>query len=201
MAIKVGRFVATRAGGATAREKGGRGTRIMSKAAKYSAIELLRNGRAIEIRALGLDDRAGLLAAVGRSSPQSLYRRFFSPKRNFTEDEVTYFMTVDFVSHVALVVVVEEGGRPAIVGGARYIVVRRASAEMAFAVVDQYQAQGIGALLLRHLAAIARDAGIEELTAEVLSDNVSMLRVFEKSGFHLGTKREAEVVHVTLRLF
>ena len=38
----------------------------MSKAAKYSAIELLRNGRAIEMRALRSDDRAGLLAAVGR---------------------------------------------------------------------------------------------------------------------------------------
>src|SRR4029453_4779013 len=92
------------------------------------------------------------------------------------------------------------GGRPPIVGGARYIVVRPASAEMAFAVVDQYQAQGIGALLLRHLAAIARDAGIEELTAEVLADNASMLRVFEKSGYRHGAKREAEVMHVTLGL-
>jgi GNAT superfamily N-acetyltransferase len=172
----------------------------MSKAAKYTAIEPLRNGRAIEIRALGPDDRAGLLAAVGRSSPQSLYRRFFSPKRSLTEDEVTYFMTVDFVNHVALVAVVEESGRPAIVGGARYIVARRASAEMAFAVVDQYQGQGIGALLLRHLAAIARDAGIEELTAEVLSDNVSMLKVFEKSGYRFGIEREGGVAHVTLRL-
>ena len=58
---------------------------------------------------------------------------------------------------------------------------------MAFAVVDEYQAQGIGALLLRHLAAIARDAGIEHLTAEVLADNVPMLSVFEKSGYRVGT--------------
>src|SRR5262245_47468936 len=107
----------------------------MPKASQYAAIELLRNGRPIEIRALRPDDRAGLLEAVGHISPQSLYRRFFSPKRSFTEDEVAYFTTVDFVRHVALVAVVDEGGRSAIVGGARYIVVKPASAEMAFAVV------------------------------------------------------------------
>ena len=45
----------------------------MLEAAKYSAIDLLRNGRRIEIRALRPDDRTELVAAVGRSSA-SLYR-------------------------------------------------------------------------------------------------------------------------------
>ena len=88
-----------------------------------------------------------------------------------------------------------------IVGGGRYIVVEPEKAEVAFAVVDQYQGQGIGAALLHHLAAIARSAGLQELIAEVLSDNTPMLKVFEKGGFGLGMKREPGVVHVTLRLF
>jgi hypothetical protein len=37
------------------------------------------------------------------------------------------------------------GGRPEIVGGARYVVTKSGEAEVAFAVVDQYQGQGIGA--------------------------------------------------------
>ena len=45
----------------------------MLEAAKYSAIELLRNGRQVEIRALKPDDQADLIAAVGRTSAQSLY--------------------------------------------------------------------------------------------------------------------------------
>ena len=49
----------------------------MLKVEKYSAIETLRGGRRIEIRALRPDDRADLIAAVGRTSTQSLYRRFF----------------------------------------------------------------------------------------------------------------------------
>ena len=71
---------------------------------------------------------------------------------------------------------------------------------MRFAVVDQYQGQGIGAALMRHLTVLANDAGLHELIAEVLPENVAMLRVFEKSGLHLNTKRDSGVVHVTLQL-
>ena len=173
----------------------------MVEAAKHSAVEELRNGRRVEIRALRPDDRADLVSAVGRTSAESLFRRFFAVGRVFTEQEVAFFLNIDFIDHVALVAVVEEGGRPMIVGGGRYIVVEPGKAEVAFAVVDQYQGQGIGAALMRHLAAIARSAGLHELIAEVLPDNTPMLKVFEKSGFGVSTKREPGVLHVTLRLF
>jgi RimJ/RimL family protein N-acetyltransferase len=168
--------------------------------AKFEAVETLRDGRRFRVRSLRPDDRSGLLAAVGRSSPLSLYRRFFSPKRRFTEDEIARFVNVDFVNHVALVAVLEEGGRDIIVGGCRYIIVEPGRAEVAFVVVDHYQGQGVGAALMRHLAAIARDAGLKELMAEVLAENISMLKVFEKSGLHLSTSCAAGIVHVSLQL-
>jgi RimJ/RimL family protein N-acetyltransferase len=172
----------------------------MSEAAKYSVVQALRNGRRVEIRALKPEDRDPLLAAVDRTSAQSLYRRFFAVKRGFSETEKAFFLNVDFVDHVALVAVLEEDGRRAIVGGGRYVVLQPGKAEVAFVVVDQYQGQGIGAALMHHLAAIARAAGLQELVAEVLPDNVSMLKVFEKSGLRVDTKRESRVVHVTLPL-
>jgi RimJ/RimL family protein N-acetyltransferase len=172
----------------------------MPQAAEYSAVENLRDGRRVEIRALQPNDRDGLVAAVGRTSSQSLYRRFFGAKRHFTEAETKFFLNVDFVGHVALVAVVEEDGRAAIVGGGRYIAAKPGQAEVAFAVVDQYQGQGIGAALLRHLVVIARQAGLRELIADVLPDNKAMLTVFEKSGLHLDAKRESRTVHVTLQL-
>jgi RimJ/RimL family protein N-acetyltransferase len=173
---------------------------VMLEPANYSAFETLRDGRPVEIRALRPDDRADFLAAVGRSSAVSLYRRFFAVRRDFTESEIGGFLNVDFVDHVALVAVVDERGRPVIAGGARYVVVEPGRAEVAFTVVDQYQGQGLGAALMHHLAAIAQAAGLKELIAEVLPDNVPMLKVFEKSGFPVGMKREPQVVHVTLRL-
>src|SRR5262245_23388218 len=101
---------------------------------RYSAVERLRDGRSVEIRALTPDDRAELLSAVDRTSAESLYRRFFSARRHFTERETAYFVNVDFKGHVALVAVVDEEGRPVIVGGGRYIVVQPDEAELAFAV-------------------------------------------------------------------
>jgi RimJ/RimL family protein N-acetyltransferase len=170
------------------------------EAAKYSAVEELRNGRRVEIRALRPDDRADLLAAIGRTGAESLFRRFFAPKRGFTEKEIEFFLNIDFIAHVALVAVVKEEGRSMLVGGGRYMVVQPGKAEVAFAIVDQYQGQGIGARLMHHLAAIARICGVRELIAEVLPDNAPMLKVFAKSGFDLSTKREPGVVHVALQL-
>jgi len=169
-------------------------------ASKYSVIEQLRDGRNAEIRALRPDDQAELLAALDRSSTQTLYRRFFAAKRSFSDREIEFFSSIDFTNHVALVVVVEEGSRRSIVAGGRYIVLGPGAAEIAFVVIDQYQGQGIGATLMRHLVAIAREAGLKELIAEVLPDNAPMLKVFEKCGLQFSRARKLGVVHVALRL-
>ena len=136
---------------------------------------------------------------MGRSSAQSLYRRFFGLKRHFSDQEIAYFLNLDFVNHVALVAVIEEGSKSVIVGGGRYVVHEAGKAEIAFAVVDAYQGQGIGRALMRHLAGIAREAELKELTAEVLPDNISMLKVFEKSGLPLKVER-SQAVHITFQL-
>src|SRR5258708_24512864 len=143
---------------------------FMAEAADYSAPEQLRDGRPVKIRALRPGDRDDMLAAIGRTSMQSLQRRFFVPKKGFSEREMAFFLDIDFESHVALVAQVDEDGRPAIVGGSRYIIVQPGQAEIAFVVVDAYQGQGVGTILMRHLALLARDAGLKELIADVLPE-------------------------------
>ncbi len=172
----------------------------MVQARDYLATEVLRDGRTAEIRALKPGDRAGMLAAVGRTSAQSLYRRFFAFKRGFTDQEVDFYINVDFVRHVALVAVVEEDRKPLIVGGARYIVGPPDQAEVAFAVDDAHQGKGIGAALMRHLLTIARQAGLKALTADVLPENTAMLKVFETSGLAITTRRGPDATHVVLQL-
>src|SRR5262245_27857775 len=172
----------------------------MLDAVAYSAVDTLRNGRRIEIRAFRPSDKNALEAAVGRASALSLYRRFFAIKREFTEREREFFLNVDFVNHVALVAVTEETGQPAVVAGGRYVVVKPGRAEVAFVVIDEYQGQGIGAALLRHLAIMARAAGLQEFVAEVLAENSPMLNVFKNAGLPMSTTRETEYVHVSLRL-
>jgi RimJ/RimL family protein N-acetyltransferase len=172
----------------------------LAEPSHYSAIERLRNGERVEIRALRPQDRDELLAAVGRTSSESLYRRFFAVRRHFTETEQSFYMNIDFVSHVALVALADENGHSTIVGGGRYVVDEPGQAEVAFTVVDTYQRQGVGAALLRHLATIARQAGLRELVAYVLADNRAMLKVFEKSGLKYSAERESNSINVKLGL-
>lgn len=168
--------------------------------ATYTAIERLRNGASLEVRALRQADRAEMLAAVGRASKETLYRRFFAPKRKFSEREIEYFLNVNFKSHVALAAVLSEGGRELIVGGARYIVSQPGQAEVAFAVDDPHQKLGIATHLIAHLITIARAAELEEFIAEVLPENKPMLKVFERCGLAMTAHSERDAVHLTLAL-
>jgi RimJ/RimL family protein N-acetyltransferase len=141
-----------------------------------------------------------MLAAVGRTSTQSLYRRFFNVRRHFSEAETSFFLNPDFVRHVALVAIAEEDGKPVIAGGGRYVVINPRQAEVAFAVVDQFQGHGIATAVLRHLSSIGRKAGLQEFVAEVLPENAAMLKVFEKSALAVTTKRGSQIIRVVLRL-
>jgi ribosomal protein S18 acetylase RimI-like enzyme len=71
---------------------------------------------------------------------------------------------------------------------------------MAFVVVDAWQGRGVGSILMRHLARFASEAGLQELTAEVLPENVAMRKVFEKFGFTLAPRRDPQTLHLVRKL-
>ncbi len=165
----------------------------------YHVTETLNDGRQVDVRAQRPQDREALLAAVERASTETLYHRFFAAKRRFSDQEEHFFLDIDFVSHVALVAEAIESGGPVIVGGCRYVLTAPGQAEVAFSVIDEYQKKGLGTALMRRIATIGCEAGLEEFVAEVLSDNAPMLKVFERSGLAMTTKREGTVIHVSMR--
>jgi RimJ/RimL family protein N-acetyltransferase len=172
----------------------------MSDVAAYAGQEHLRDGVLVKIRALRPEDEADMLAALEQTSAQSLQRRFFVMKRHFSDKERAFFMDIDFRDHVALVARAEQAGSEILVGGSRYIVFEPGRAEMAFMVVDAWQGRGVGSMLMRHLIKIASEAGIRELTAEILPENTAMLKVFRKFGFKPATRLDPQTVHLALTL-
>ncbi|MBR0789308.1 GNAT family N-acetyltransferase [Bradyrhizobium manausense] len=172
----------------------------MTEAASYLRHERLRDGTPIEIRALRPDDEVGMLAALDQTSAQSRQRRFFIPKKHFSERERDFFMEIDFVHHVALVACVDDAGRSIIVGGGRYVVADPGRAEMAFMVIDAWQGRGIGTRIARDLIVLAREAGLTELVAEVLAENSAMRQVFSRLGFVTAPKRDPDTIHLVLNL-
>lgn len=74
----------------------------------------------------------------------------------------------------------------------------RNEAEFSMLVSDPYQHQGLGTELLRLLLEIARNEGMERVTAEVLQENRAMQRVCEKLGFTLRRTPECVAAWIDL---
>jgi GNAT superfamily N-acetyltransferase len=73
-------------------------------------------------------------------------------------------------------------------------------AEAAFTVADQWQARGIGSLLLERLAGIAWERNITSFEFQVLTDNHQMIKVLSRSRFSMSSKVEAGVFSMILSL-
>jgi acyl-CoA synthetase (NDP forming)/GNAT superfamily N-acetyltransferase len=164
---------------------------------QWASTVVLGNGDTVFIRPLTVDDRPALAQFHERQSPESIYRRFFSPKPHLNEKELLHFTDVDMVDRAALAV---ESHDEFIAWASYERWPGRNEAEAAFMVDDAHQGAGIATLLLEHLAAIARSNGIERFTAEVLGDNRAMLAVFAKAGWPLQRRFDSGVVDLDWEL-
>ena len=165
----------------------------------YVACEVTRDGLVVTIRALRPDDAVRLREHFDSLSPTSAYFRFFGPKRQVSERELTSLTNVDFRRNVTLVATVRSTGAERIVGLAQYAVDsdRRQHAQLACSVVDEYQGRGLGTLLMEHVLGVARARGVVEFAADVLGDNHTMLGLLTKSGLATHRSTQAGVVHIT----
>ncbi len=162
---------------------------------------LLADGTTIQIRPAVPDDFAAVKTMHDAMSPDNAYFRFFSTSRTAAEHEARRITREPGQDHVALLALY--GGE--VVGVASYEVARGdrsvgRTAEVAFAVADAMHHRGIATLLLEHLVSIARASQIEAFTAETLSENTSMLRVFSDAGLPTKSTREEGVVTITIPL-
>lgn len=143
----------------------------------HSRLIASKHGPALVVRPLRHGDTATVLAVFERLGPESRRTRFNGPKPCLGEAELRQLAAVD-AEHHALVGWVEGDLRPAAI--ARVARTGRGSAEIAFAVADEYQARGIGAALAAELIADARMAGITEITALTSPDNPAALALVRR---------------------
>ena len=145
-----------------------------------SVYALLSDGATIEIRAARPGDFDAVRDMHAKMSPDNLYLRFFSMSPLAAGQEARRVCREPGPGHAALLAVLDGE----LVGCGTY---ERAgagsgSAEVAFTVADDMHHRGIGMLLLEHLVSLARGRGLRVFTAETLSENAAMLRVFADAG-------------------
>ena len=147
----------------------------------WEADVLLADGGVVHLRPSGPADAEAIRDMHGRLSAETLYLRYFSPVRTVSDEKIATFTDVDYDSRVGLVA--ELGGEMIAAGTYHRDAVNDTEAEVALLVEDSQQGRGLGSILLEHLAAAAQERGIHRFTAEVLSQNTTMLRVFMDAGY------------------
>ncbi len=154
----------------------------------------LPDGTTVELRPIQPEDKDLMLEGFERLSPRGRFMRFMAPTSRLTPTQLKYFSELDFHDHVAWGVT--SGADPVAVGRFVRYEHDETAADVAVAVVDDFQRRGIGKLMCQVLAASARARGIGLLHFDVLAENTAMLGLLESLG---GVRVSGgEIVHLVL---
>jgi len=145
----------------------------------------LREGTKVHLRPIVPEDEPLLHEAVAAMSERTVYFRFFSPIKRMSDALAHRLAVVDYKDRFAIVATTHRpNGRERIAGVARYDRARNTDvAEVAVAVIDEFQRRGLGSVLLAELARVGRMHGIKTFSLIVLPENREMLGLLRKMGW------------------
>ncbi len=158
-----------------------------------------KSGIKLHFRPVKISDEELLKDFFYSLSDQSMYRRFISTRKDMPHERLQDMVVIDYTKEMVILAVIEQGGKEIVVGVGQYgIQEHQHSAEVAFAVSDDYQYKGIGQELLKYLTQLAKRDGLLGFTAEVLVENKPMLHLFEKMGFNIDKRTSAGVFELKM---
>jgi acetyltransferase len=166
----------------------------------------MKDGTQVFIRPIRPDDESLLIKFHSLLSNRTVYLRYFcslSLATRTAHERLVRICFADPERETVLVASEMDAGT----GDERILAVGRLNklpntneAEMAVLVSDDYQGCGLGTELLRRLIQVARDRKIDQITAEMLRDNIVMQSVLKKLGFRLRLFNDPRSVRAALRL-
>ncbi len=161
----------------------------------------LEADRKLTIRPIKPTDEQLLKRHFYNLRPEAVHHRFHRMVNALSNATVRDLVNVDYRRHFALVATVQEGKGEEIVATTRfYVDEARGTAEIAFAVLDEWQNKGLGRVLLEQMIRRARELKVQTFEAYVHSDNAAMLRLFQTSGAPVELKLEENQYLVRLDL-
>lgn len=167
---------------------------------RYETEVLLKDGSSISLRPIRANDAASWLRLIRRINPDNYFPRFRNISKDMEDMDISdgvRFCTVDYHNSFAFVAeVLREQGKEIVAIGKYFRLPNRHSAEIVFAVEDEYQGRGLGTSLLQQLTNIARENSIDTFEADVLAGNIQMIDVLKSYGFHIASELQAGVYHI-----
>jgi acetate---CoA ligase (ADP-forming) len=168
----------------------------MSSPRHHEADVVLRDGSTVNVRPFRAEDAAAVQAFFEGLSPRSIALRFFC---GFPDLDRAVRWATDVDQHrYGLVATSSADGRVVAHAGWERDPDRPERAEVAFAIADATQHNGLGTILLGQLTQAAAQASVAVLNAEVLPQNHQMLHLFRDSGIPVTTRTLPGVVLVEL---
>ncbi len=161
---------------------------------EFKTSHVLTDGTLLTFRPMHPTDEPRLTELFRDLSKETMYYRFMSQMKFVQRKTIQNFVFINHRTDVAIVATLPEAYGEEIIAIGRYYLDETSNmAEIAFVVRDEWQRQGIGTALFKHLTFIARRNGISGFTAEVLKQNRGMQRVIGKSGLDVTSKPSIDV--------
>lgn len=144
----------------------------------------LRSGNNITIRPILPRDSYMMADFVKSLSHESRYFRFIANISELTPRMVSSLSHIDYDREMALIAVSDTQGKQTMMGASRFSDnFDDNSCEFAVVIGDDYQGQGLAAMLMRRLFLVANDKGIKEMKGTVLAENKRMIDFCRAMGF------------------
>ncbi|MGY6022691.1 bifunctional acetate--CoA ligase family protein/GNAT family N-acetyltransferase [Streptomyces spinosirectus] len=158
---------------------------------------LLADGTTVCIRPVTPGDHVQLQGLYEEMSPENLRLRFFGVSRRSAEMAADRACAAPRPGYRALLA--ERSGQ--VIGLAEYDTGGTGTeADMSIAVAEGLHHRGVGTLLVEHLVSTARAEGVTAFTADALSENREVLRLFADLGLHTARRFEGPEVRCTIEL-
>lgn len=115
----------------------------------------------------------------------------------FTRERIEgWTNNIDYNKHLPILALIQEDGKERIIGSASLSFHSQESvrhkAELGITVHDNYQNQGLGTTMIKHLLEIAQEKGLKKIYLRVDTKNNRAMHVYEKCGFKIEAKLEKE---------
>lgn len=165
----------------------------------YKERVVLKNGQSVLFRPLLPSDEFAYRNFYYSLKEETIYWRFFYDRKVFSHEMIQgEYADVDYRKNIYLIGMVQQKRYQQIIAMGTYADLGDGVAEVAFVVNEDYHGQGIASYLLQQLETIARKNGFNGFVATTLTQNSAMIHVFKKRYPEATTKREGEMVEISM---
>jgi acetyltransferase len=159
----------------------------------------LRDGREVRVRTTRTSDTRAMQALFYRLPAEDVRTRFFHKLTSLSDAAAQALCSVNYHDEMAFAAVVGVREQERIVGACSYYVdPRNGFAEVGYMVDPDWQGGGLGGILHARMVEYARSHGVRGFTADVISGNSRMLRVFKRGDHELEVTTEGGISEVKM---